>query len=131
MTSLAECWMHISTFDEGKKINRSQHDSWEGQCTGAGLSLNEGLVWGPTCWGKVVSVPANTVYKSYTTTFTRVVEQDHKWKSSQQAKQQRKKSQQTSVDNSLSSKGSYSWYDGGPNVLMFHKVFLQIIFKII
>ena len=85
--------MHISTkFDGGKKINQSQHDSWEGRCTGAGLSLNEGPVWGPTYWKKAVSVSANTVYKSYTTTLTRVVKQDRKRKSSQQAKQQHEKS---------------------------------------
>ena len=108
--------MHIRTkFDGGKQINRSLRDSWEGRCTGAGLHLNEGPVWGPTCWEKAVSVPANTVYKSYTTTLTRVVDQDRKRKSSQQAKQQCKKSRQTSVDNSLSSRSSYSWYDGGPN----------------
>ena len=108
--------MHIRTkFDGGKQINRSQRGSWEGRCTGAGLRLNEGPVWGPTCWEKAVSVPANTVYKSYTTTLTRVVDQDRKRKSSQQAKQQRKKSRQTSVDNSLSSRSSYSRYDGGPN----------------
>ena len=94
--------MHIHTkFDGGKQINRSQHGSWEGRCTGAGLCLNESPLWGPTCWEKAVSVPANTVYKSYTTTLTRVVDQDRKRKSSQQPKQQRKKSRQTSVDNSL------------------------------
>ena len=70
---------------------------------------------GTTCWEKAVSVPANTVYKAYATTLTRVVKQDRKWKSSQQAKQQRKKSRPTSVDNSLSSRSSYSRYDGGPN----------------
>ena len=35
--------------------------------------------------------------------------------SSLPVKQQRKKPQQASVDNSLSSRSSYSWYDGGPN----------------
>ena len=86
-TNLAECWMHIRTkSDGGKQINRIQCGSWEGRCTGAGLRLNEGPVWGPTCWEKVVLVPANTVYKSYTTTLTRVVDQDRKRKSSQQAK---------------------------------------------
>ena len=90
ITDLAECWMHIHTkFDEGKQINWSQHGSWEGQSS---LHLNEGPVWGPTCWEKAVSVPANIVYKSYTTTLTRAVKQDCKRKSSQQAKQQCKKS---------------------------------------
>ena len=92
-TNLAECWMHIcAKFDGGKQINRSQRGSWEGRCIDACLHLNEGSAWGPTSWEKAVSVPANTVYKSYATTLTRVVEQDRKRKSTQQAKLQRKKS---------------------------------------
>ena len=99
-----------------RHVNWSQHHSWEGRCTGAGLSLNEGPVWGPTCWKKAVSVPANTVYKSYATTLTRVVKQDCKRKSAQQTKQQCEKSQQTSIDDS--SKSSYSRYYGGPNAIV-------------
>ena len=38
--------------------------------SGAGLCLNDDAVWGPTCWEKAVSVPANTVYKAYATTLT-------------------------------------------------------------
>ena len=54
MTNLTECWMHIRTkFDGGKQINRNQRGSWEGQCTGAGLHLNGGPAWGPTCWEKL------------------------------------------------------------------------------
>ena len=108
--------MHIRTkFDGGKQINRSQRGSWEGRCTGAGLRLNGGPAWGPTSWEKAVSVPANTIYKRHATTLSKVVEQDRKRKSSLPAKQQRKKSRQASVDNSLSSRSSYSRYDGGPN----------------
>ena len=70
---------------------------------------------GPTCWEKAVSVPANTIYKCHTTTLSKVVEQDHKRKSSLPAKQQHKNSRHASVDNSLSSRGLYSRYDGGPN----------------
>ena len=43
------------------------------------------------------------------------VEKDRKRKSSLPAKQQRKKSRQTSTENNLSSRRSYSRYDGGPN----------------
>ena len=108
--------MHIRTkFDGGNQINWSQQGSWEGRCTGAGLHLNGGPVWVPTCWEKGVSVPANTIYKHHATTLSKVVEQDRKRKSSLPAKQQHKKSRQASVDNSLSSRSSYSRYDGGPN----------------
>ena len=108
--------MHIRTkFDGGKQINQSQRGSWKGWCTGAGLRLNEGPAWGPTSWEKAVSVPANTVYKSYATTLTRVVEQDRKRKFTQQAKLQCKNKDKLLLTISLSSRSSYSRYDGGPN----------------
>ena len=115
-TNLAECWMHIRTkFDGGKQINRSQRGSWAGRCTGAGLRLNEGPMWGPQCWEKAVSIPANDIFKSHAATVSKEVEKDRKRKSLLPAKQQRKKSRQASTENTLSSRRSYSRYDGGPN----------------
>ena len=79
ITNLAECWMHIRTkFDGGKQINQSQHGSWEGRCTGAGLHLNEGPMWGPKCWEKAVSIPANDVFVSHGSTISKEVEKDRK-----------------------------------------------------
>lgn len=79
---LAECWMHIRTkFDGGKQINRSQRGSWAGRCTGAGLRLNEGPMWGPQCWEKAVSIPANDIFKSHAATVSKEVEKDRKRKS--------------------------------------------------
>ena len=115
-TNLAECWMHIRTkFDGGKQINRSQRGSWEGRCAGAGLRLNEGPKWGPKCWEKAVSVPANNIFVSHAAIVSKEVEKDRKQKSSLPAKQQRKKSHQTSTENTLCSQRSYYQYDGVPN----------------
>ena len=115
-TNLAECWMHIRTkFDGGKQINRSQRGSWAGRCTGAGLRLNEGPMWGPQCWEKAVSIPANDIFKSHAATVSKEVEKDRKRTCLLPAKQQRKKSRQASTENTLSSRRSYSRYDGGPN----------------
>ena len=69
--------MHIRTkFDGGKQINRSHQGSWAGQCTGAGLHLNEGPMWGPQCWEKAVSIPANDIFKSNAATASKEVEKD-------------------------------------------------------
>ena len=115
-TNLAECWMHIRTkFDGGKQINRSQRGSWAGRCRGAGLRLNEGPMWGPQCWEKAVSIPANDIFKTHAAMVSKEVEKDRKRKSLLPAKQQRKKSRQASTENTLSSRRSYSRYDGGPN----------------
>jgi len=108
--------MHIRTkFDGGKQINRSQRGSWEGRCVGAGLRLNGGPQWGLQCWERATSLQPNTIFATHASSVAKVVENDRKRKSSLPAKQQRKKSRQTSADNSLSSRRSYSRYDGGPN----------------
>ena len=50
-------------FDEGKQINRSQSGSWQARCAGAWLRINEGPVWGPAAWEKVLSTPSATFTK--------------------------------------------------------------------
>ena len=114
-TNLAESWKHIRTkFDGGRQINRSQQGSRTGRCTGADLCLNERPMWGPQCWEKAVSIPANGIFKSHAAMVSKEVEKDQKRKSLLPAKQQRKKSRQASTENTLSLRRSYSRYDGEP-----------------
>ena len=113
------------------EASRNLRGSWGGQFTGAGLRLNEDLVWGPTCWEKAVSVPANTIYKSYATMLTKVVEQHCKWKSSQQAKRQHKNHDKLLLTTASVQEAHILGMMVDQVLLMFHKMFLQTIFKIL
>lgn len=55
------------------------------------------------------------IFVSHATTIFKLVERDHKRKCALPAKWQRKKCHQASADSSLSSRRSYSRYDGGPD----------------
>jgi len=107
--------MHIrSKFDGGKQINRSQSGSWEGQCAGAALRVNEGPEWGPVCWEKITKSKNNTTYRTVSEGKTKILTQDNKRKATEEVKLQRKR--RRSTHDSQQGRLDYSRYDNnGPN----------------
>ena len=86
-TNLTEKWMHIRCkFDGGKVVNRIQSGSWESHCYGAGLEKNLGKTWGPQICEKVTGSSANQVFINSTESTARKLENDRKWKATDEAK---------------------------------------------
>lgn len=114
-TNLAESWMHICTkFDGGKVINRSQRVSFQHRCTGAGLRLNIGPMWGPVSWKSLTGSNPSETFVAAATENEKKVLKDRKRKSSEEAKKNRKKRKYAkSKDDSQSAKLAYSRHDGG------------------
>ena len=112
-TNLAEGWMHTRCkFDGGKVINRSQSGSWEYRCMGAGLRLNMGHTWGPTAWCEMTT-HTNPVYSEVMTTSKKKADQDRKRKDTSQAKESRRQSKYSRVDETLAASKAYSRHDSG------------------
>ena len=111
-TNLAESWMHVRTkFDGGKVINRSQSGSWEHRCMGAGLKHNLGLPWGPTMYTCLTS-KENLLYKTTAELSARIAIRDRKRKSTDLAKENRRKNKYSKTDNSISARKAYSRHEG-------------------
>ena len=113
-TNLAECWMHIrSKFDGGKVINRSQSGSWEHRCMGAGLQQNFGKEWGPTVLSKMIESSPNQVFLDTAERSAKKVEKDRKRKATDEAKEQRRQSKCSRIDNTVAARKAYNRHDGG------------------
>ena len=112
-TNLAEAWMHTRCkFDGGKVINRSQSGSWEYRCMGVGLRLNMGHTWGPTAWSEMTT-QTNPVYSEAMTTSMKKADQDRKRKATSEAKESRRQSKYTRVDETQAARKAYSRHDSG------------------
>ena len=112
-TNLAECWMHIRTkFDGGKVINRCQSGSWEHRCMGAGLQQNSGRVWGPQIWRHMTKSSPNKVFVNTAERSAERVLKDRKRKETDKAKEQRRKSKYSKLDNTSIARQAYSRHDG-------------------
>ena len=113
-TNLVECWMHIRTkFDGGKVINRSQSGSWQHRCMGAGLRQNVGREWGPKVWESMAHSPPNQVYINVAKNSAKNVENDRKRKSTEEAKESRRRSKYMRTDDTLAARKAYSRHDDG------------------
>ena len=113
-TNLAECWMYIkSKFDGGKVVNRSQSGSWEHRCMGAGLQQNMGKTWGPTAWSKMTNTSPNQVFLDAAESSAKKADNDRKRKATEEAKEQRRKSKYTKVDNTAAARKAYTRHNDG------------------
>ena len=112
-TNLAEAWMHTRCkFDGGKVINRSQSGSWEYRCMGAGLRLNMGHTWGPMAWSEMTT-QTNPVYSEAMATSMRKADQDRKRKATSEAKESRRQSKYSRIDETQAARKAYSRHDSG------------------
>ena len=108
-TNLVEGWMEVrSKFDGGKVTNRSQSGSWEHRCYGAGLQHNLGRSWGPATWEKLTNSPPNQVFVSAAEATTKKVDKTRKRKATEEAKNSRRQSKYSRVDNTLSAQKAYN-----------------------
>lgn len=113
-TNLAESWMNIrSKFDGGKVINRSQSGSWEHRCMGAGLRQNLGREWGPQAWKQMTDTSPNKVFTNTAEHSAKRLDKDRKRKATDEAKEQRRKSKYSKIDNTLAARKAYSRHDEG------------------
>ena len=113
MMNLTEAWMHTRCkFDGGRVINRSQSGSWEYRCMGAGLRLNMGHTWGPTTWSEMTK-QTNPVYSEAMTTSMKKADQDRKRKATAEAKESRRQSKYSRVDETQAARKAYSRHDSG------------------
>ena len=113
-TNLAESWMNIRCkFDGGKFINRSQSGSWEFRCMGAGLQLNLGSTWGPHAWEDMTGSPPNPVFTKAADAAANKCEATRKRKATEAAKESRRLSKYSRIDDSAQARRAYSRHDGG------------------
>ncbi len=106
--------MHIrAKFDGGKVINRSQSGSWEHRCMGAGLRQNLGRKWGPQTWEQMTGSMPNKVFSDAAECSAKTVSNDRKRKGTNEAKEQRRKSKYTKIDNSIAARKAYTRHDEG------------------
>ena len=111
-TNLVEGWMNIRCkFDGGKVVNRSQSGSWEHRCAGAGLQQNLGRSWGLSTWEKMTSSSPNQVFVDTAESSAKKVEQTRKRKSTEVAKESRRRSKYSRTDNSVAARKAYSRHD--------------------
>ena len=112
-TNIAETWMNMRCkFDGHKAINRSQSGSWGHKCMGAGLRFNLGHDWGPkTYTGMTRSY--NHVYREVTEKIAKKADKDRKRKSIDSAKESRRRSKYSKVDNTTAARRAYSRHGTG------------------
>lgn len=111
-TNLAEGWMNIRCkFDGGKVVNRSQSGSWEHRCAGAGLQQNLGRSWGPEAWEKMTCSPPNQVFVDTAELSSRKVDETRKRRSTEVAKECRRRSKYSNTDKSVAARRAYSRHD--------------------
>ena len=67
-------------FDGGKVINRSQSDSWQHRCMGAGLLHNLGYKWGLQAWKDMTSSSPNKVFSSIVEHSAKIINKNRKRK---------------------------------------------------
>ena len=107
-TNLAENWMNIrAKFDGGKMFNRSQAGSWEFRCMGAGLQLNLGSAWGPKAFSEMTQSEINPIYQDVANKYAKKIACDKKRKSTEKAKEQRRRSKYSNNDNSAHAQKAY------------------------
>ena len=113
-TNLAECWMNIRCkFDGGKVMNRSQSGSWEHRCMGAGLQQNMGKAWGPVAWAKMTNSSPNKVFCDAAQSSAKKSANDRKRKATEDAKERRRRSKYTKIDNTVAARKAYTRHDDG------------------
>ena len=84
-------YMNVRTkFDKGKQINRSQSGSWQARCAGAGLRINK-----EQSGVEVLTTPSGTFTK-VAQSKSKKVEKDHKEKSTDKVRNQRKRAKRVS-----------------------------------
>lgn len=88
-TNVAENWMHTRCkFDGGKVVNHVQSGSRENCCYGAGLERNLRKNWGPQTWERqLTESSANKVFDDGAESTVRKLENDWKWKATDEAKE--------------------------------------------
>lgn len=79
---------------------------------GAGLRLNLGLAWGPQTWNKMTR-SQNVTYQTTTQAISQKAEKDRKRKSTEAAKNSRRQSKYSKVDDSTAARRAYSRHDNG------------------
>lgn len=112
-TNMAEMWMHMRCkFDGHKAFNRSQSGSWGHRCMGAGLRLNLGQAWGPQMWTEMTK-SQNQTYQAVSEEIEKKATKDRKRKSTDLAKNSRRQSKYSKVDNTTEAHRAYSRHGKG------------------
>jgi len=112
-TNLAENWMQIRCkFDGGKVVNRIQSGSFQFRCCGAGLQKNLGKTWGVSVWERMTGSSANEVFVNAANSSEKRVEKDGKRKSSEKAKECRRRNKYSQNDDSIAARKAYNRRDG-------------------
>ena len=80
---------------------------------GAGLQQNMGKTWGPTAWSKMTNTSPNQVFLDAAESSAKKADNDRKRKATEEAKEQRRKSKYTKVDNTAAARKAYTRHDDG------------------
>ena len=80
---------------------------------GAGLRQNLGRKWGPQTWKQMAGSMPNKVFSDAAERSAKTVSNDRKRKGTNEAKEQRRKSKYTKIDNSIAARKAYTRHDEG------------------
>ena len=79
---------------------------------GAGLQQNMGKEWGPAVWSKMTKSSPNPVFVDAAERSAKKAENDRKRKATGEAKEQRRRSKCSRIDNTVAARKAYSRHDG-------------------
>ena len=112
-TNMAENWMLIRCkFDGGKFVNRSQSGSFEQRCYGVALQKNLGKTWVRASWEEMTGAPANEILVDTANHLAKIQDDNRKRKRTEKAKESRRRSKCSRVDNTVAAQKAYSHHDG-------------------
>ena len=80
---------------------------------GAVLQQNMGKTWGLTAWSKMTNTSPNQVFLDAAESSAKKADNDRKRKATEEAKEQRRKSKYTKVDNTAAARKAYTRHDDG------------------
>ena len=80
---------------------------------GAGLRQNLGREWGPQAWKQMTNTSPNKVFTDTAEHSAKILSKDRKRKATDEAKEQRRKSKYSKIDDTVAARKAYSRHDEG------------------